>query len=180
MRGDADLLVRATAGWARYVRILVDALGDRRDPVAAWAEEMAPGGRLDLACRHTYEALLLRSRGYGMSKAVLATVADEEGLNLTALVGRLGRTPGAVRDYLVLAASASTRCGWSRRSTSSSTRCCAPWVRLHGRGRPPSAAELQAAALTLTAAPVTDAPAGPAPADEAPTAPRHDRLMEID
>jgi hypothetical protein len=35
-----------------------------------------------------------------MSKAVLAAVAREEGLNLTALVARLGRTPGATRDYL--------------------------------------------------------------------------------
>ena len=61
---------------------------------------MAPGGRLERLCRHTYETLLLRSRGYGMSKAVLGAVAEEEGLNLTALVARLGRTPGAVRDYL--------------------------------------------------------------------------------
>jgi hypothetical protein len=36
-------------------------------------------GRLEQACRHTYEVLLLRSRGYGMSKAVLAAVAAEEG-----------------------------------------------------------------------------------------------------
>ena len=62
---------------------------------------MAEGGRLEAACRHTYETLLLRSRGYGMSKAVLEAVAQEEGLNLTALVGRLGRTPGAIRDYLL-------------------------------------------------------------------------------
>ena len=61
---------------------------------------MARGGRLERLCRHTYETLLLRSRGYGMSKAVLGAVAEEEGLNLTALVGRLGRSPGAIRDYL--------------------------------------------------------------------------------
>jgi len=67
---------------------------------SAWALEMAPGARLELACRQTYESLLLRSRGYGMSKAVMDAVAHEEGLNLTALVRRLGRTPGAVRDYL--------------------------------------------------------------------------------
>ena len=39
---------------------------------AAWAAEMAPRRPARAACRHTYEALLLRSRGYGMSKAVLA------------------------------------------------------------------------------------------------------------
>ena len=67
---------------------------------AAWAAAWRAGGRLERLCRHTYETLLLRSRGYGMSKAVLGAVAEEEGLNLTALVGRLGRSPGAIRDYL--------------------------------------------------------------------------------
>jgi hypothetical protein len=54
------------------------------------------------------------------------------------------------------------------------------WVRLHGRGRPPSAAELRQAALAITATPVGDPEREPAPADDTPTAPRHDRLMEID
>ncbi|MET0555470.1 MAG: ATP-binding protein [Vicinamibacteria bacterium] len=179
LRADADLLVRATAGWARYVRVLIDALGDRRDPVAAWAEEMAPGGRLDLACRHTYEALLLRSRGYGMSKAVLATVADEEGLNLTALVGRLGRTPGAVRDYLVWLVGVDAL-RMVKKKYFFVDGILRAWVRLHGRGRPPSAAELRQAALAITAAPATDAEPEPAPVEDAPAASRHDRLMEID
>ena len=179
LRGDPDLLVRATAGWARYVRILMDALGDRRDPVAAWAEEMAPGGRLDLACRHTFEALLLRSRGYGMSKAVLATVADEEGLNLTALVGRLGRTPGAVRDYLVWLVGVDAL-RMVKKKYFFVDAVLRAWLRLHGRGRPPATAELRQAALAMTAAPVTGAPPDPAAADEAPAASRHDRLMEID
>jgi len=176
LRGDPDLLVRATAGWARYVRILMDALGDRRDPVAAWAEEMAPGGRLDLACRHTFEALLLRSRGYGMSKAVLATVADEEGLNLTALVGRLGRTPGAVRDYLVWLVGVDAL-RMVKKKYFFVDAVLRAWLRLHGRGRPPATAELRQAALAMTAAPVTGAPPDPAAADEAPAASRHDRLM---
>jgi hypothetical protein len=179
LAGDPGLLVAATAGWARYVRILLDALAERRDPVAAWAEEMAPGGRLDLACRHTYEALLLRSRGYGMSKAVLATVADEEGLNLTALVGLLGRTPGAVRDYLVWLVGVDAL-RMVKKKYFFVDAVLRAWVRLHGRGRPPSAAELRQAALAMTAAPVTGTPPDPPPADDAPAAPRHDRLMEID
>jgi hypothetical protein len=96
----AEAVVRGSFGWPRYARVLLGRLSRGDDPAAAWAEEMAADGRIEAACRHTYESLLLRSRGYGMSKAVLAVVAREEGLNLTALVARLGRTPGAVRDYL--------------------------------------------------------------------------------
>lgn len=179
LRGDADLVVRATAGWARYVRILLDALAERRDPVAAWAEEMAPGGRLDLACRHTYEALLLRSRGYGMSKAVLATVAAEEGLNLTALVSRLGRTPGAVRDYLVWLVGVDAL-RMVKKKYFFVDAVLRAWVRLHGRGRPPSAAELRQAAAAMTAGTSSDAAPEPAPNEAPPPVPRHDRLMEID
>ena len=122
-------------GWPRYARILLDRLDQGLSPAAAWAQEMALGGRIEQACRHTYEVLLLRSRGYGMSKAVLAAVATEEGLNLTALVARLGRTPGAIRDYL----------GWllavdALRSTRKRyyyvDGMMRLWVRLHGRGRP--------------------------------------------
>ena len=91
---------RLTGGSPRYLRILWPRVCAGQAPLEAWAAEMAPGARLEQACRHTFERLLLRSRGYGMSKAVLAAVAREEGLNLTALVARLGRTPGATRDYL--------------------------------------------------------------------------------
>ncbi|MCI0548682.1 MAG: ATP-binding protein, partial [Candidatus Rokubacteria bacterium] len=61
--------VRAGFGWPRYVRVLSDRLRQGDDLVAAWSEEMTPGGRLETACRQTYESLLLRSRGYGISKA---------------------------------------------------------------------------------------------------------------
>jgi len=96
----AEAVVRASFGWARYVRVLIERLGAGTPLAEAWALEMAKGGRLEALCHHTYEALLLRSRGYGMSKAVLEAVALEEGSNLKTLVSRLGRTPGATRDYL--------------------------------------------------------------------------------
>ena len=99
-RARAQAAERASFGWPRYVRAIAESWRPGDDVAAAWAREMAVGGRLESACRHTYESLLLRSRGYGISKAVLGAVAHEEGLNLTALVVRLGRTPGAVRDYL--------------------------------------------------------------------------------
>jgi hypothetical protein len=121
---------------------------------------------MESACRHTYESLLLRSRGYGMSKAVLAAVAHDEGLNLTALVPRLGRTPGAVRDYL----------GWLvgvdalrmvKKRYSYVDGMVRWWVRLHGRGTPAAEAEIRAAAQEMAggrdAAPPEVEPA-PAPA----------------
>jgi hypothetical protein len=180
LRGDGALLARAAFGWPRYLRILAAraAAGDPLD--AAWAEEMAPGGALECACRHTYESLLLRSRGYGMSKAVLATVAAEEGLNLTALVARLGRTPGAVRDYV----------GWLlgvdalrsvRKRYFYVDGMLRLWVSLHARGTPPEAAELRAAARCALAA-EEDAPAESAAvaAGISASPSRRDPLMEID
>jgi hypothetical protein len=145
---DAELLVRASFGIARYLHILLDAKADGRDVLSAWIEGMALGGRLEQAARHTYEALLLRSRGYGMSKAVLATVAEEEGLNLTALVARLGRSPGAVRDYLgwLLAVDALRFSGKRYFYADGLVR---QWARLHGRGTVGTASEITRAAREL-------------------------------
>jgi hypothetical protein len=176
---DADLVVRASFGIARYVRILADALASGEDVPAAWAEAMMPGGRLEQACRHTYEVLLLRSRGYGMSKAVLATVAREEGLNLTTLVSRLGRSPGAVRDYL----------GWllavdalrvERKRYYFADGLVRLWVRLHGSGTVPSEQDVAAAARALLVEPEPALPGPLAPEVTAAPVARHERLMEID
>lgn len=181
---DPETLARACFGWPRYVRALWHRLASGEDLATAWAAEMAPGGRLDECARHTYEALLLRSRGYGMSKAVLAAVAEEEGLNLTALVGRLGRTPGAVRDYL----------GWllgvdalrmERKRYYYVDGLLAWWVRLHARGALPTDGELEAAARQATSAPgPAAAPEAAAAAEELPgaarPAARSDSLIEID
>jgi hypothetical protein len=182
LSADAALLARAAFGWPRYLRILTARAAAGAPLDEAWADEMSPGGALESACRHTYESLLLRSRGYGMSKAVLATVAAEEGLNLTALVARLGRTPGAVRDYL----------GWLlgvdairsvRKRYFYVDGMLRLWVSLYARGTPPDAAELRAAARRVLAAPPSEgAPAEPAGVAAAVSAPpsRRDPLMEID
>jgi AAA ATPase-like protein len=148
VRADPAAVARATFGWPRYLRLLIEDLRQGAGLVEAWAESMAEGGRLESACRHTYESLLLRSRGYGMSKAVLAAVAQEEGLNLTALVARLGRTPGAVRDYL----------GWLvgvdalrmvKKRYVYVDGMVRWWVRLHGRGTPAAEADIRAAAQEM-------------------------------
>jgi hypothetical protein len=177
--GAAEAVRRATFGWPRYVRALAESWRSADDVASAWAREMSLGGRLESACRHTYEALLLRSRGYGISKAVLGAVAHEEGLNLTALVLRLGRTPGAVRDYLhwLVGVDALRMDGKRYVYVDGQLRF---WVRLYGRGTLPDAAELERAAREVLEP--RDEPAAPAPLPESgpPPPSRHDSLMEID
>jgi hypothetical protein len=181
----ADALARACFGWPRHLVALWDRLerGERLED--AWTSEMAAGGRLEQAARHTYETLLLRSRGYGMSKALLGAVAEEEGLNLTALVARVGRTPGAVRDYL----------GWllgvdalrsARKRYYYVDGMVRWWARLHARGFPARVEELSAAAREVIAADrpgadgLTPDPAAAAEPEVAPIVSRVDTLMEID
>jgi hypothetical protein len=190
---DAGRVVALTAGRPRSVRALLEETAERVDVFDAWAAAMGAGGRLESAYRHTYESLLLRSRGYGMSKAVLAVVAAEEGLNLTALVGRLGRTPGAIRDYL----------GWlvavdAIRMVKKKYHYVDPllgaWVRLHATGRPPHVDAIREEARRLAGAaagapdvaatpmpPGTEPPARPDETPErAPRPSRDDGLIEID
>ena len=165
--GDAEALASAAFGLPGYLDALLDEGGDVE---RAWTAGMARGGRLETACRSTYETLLLRSRGYGMSKAVLGAVAEEEGLNLTALVARLQRSPGAIRDYL----------GWllgvdalrvDHKRYFYVDGLVRWWVRLHGLGVIPTEGQLATAAREVTSRPA-DAPAA--------AASRHERLMEID
>ncbi|HVR69627.1 MAG TPA: ATP-binding protein [Vicinamibacteria bacterium] len=184
-RLDAEALARACFGWPRYLHALWDGLEKGEPLETVWTAEMSAGGRLEQAARQTYETLLLRSRGYGMSKAVLGAVADEEGLNLTALVARVGRTPGAVRDYL----------GWlmgvdairsARKRYYYVDGMVRWWVRLHARGTLARPDDIAGAARQVIAGEVAGGPAaGPAPpeltASEPETAaPRVDTLMEID
>ncbi|HUG52483.1 MAG TPA: ATP-binding protein [Vicinamibacteria bacterium] len=173
LRVDGESLATASMGWPRYARVLLDRLLDGMPLVAAWAEEMALGGRLEQACRHTYEVLLLRSRGYGMSKAVLSAVAAEEGLNLTALVARLGRTPGAIRDYLgwLLAVDALRT---ARKRYYYVDGVLRSWVLLHARGVVATEVEILERAR-LAATTLSEAPAAPAALPR-----RQEGLIEID
>jgi hypothetical protein len=193
-RADSEAVARLSFGWPRYVSILLEAMAERRTDLASvWAEEMALGDRLETACRHTYETLLLRSRGYGICKAALGIIAQEEGLNLTAIVPRLGRTPGAVRDYLQWLVGVDAIRMVKKRYVYVDG-VLRQWVRLHARGSVPTRAELAAAARELltaemalpraTLAPdATAPPTLPAPESEplSPTSTsRRDSLIEID
>jgi hypothetical protein len=170
-----DEILRLSRGWARHARILLEALPSHADLRAAWVAEMSPGGRLETGCRATYESLLLRSRGYGVSKALLAMIAHEEGRNLTALYRQLGRSPGATRDYLgwLLGVDAVKMVGKRYYFVDGLVAC---WLRLYGRGRLPLLREIEAAAAELAAESVT-APHEAAPAESMP---RRESLIEID
>ena len=184
---DALDLLRVSFGWPRYVRVLRERIRGGSSLAAAWAEEMAKGGRLEMMGHHTYEALLLRSRGYGISKAALDAVAREEGLNLKALVARLGRTPGATRDYLqwLVGVDALRMEGKRYFYVDGMVR---QWVRLHASGRPASTAEVRAAVASLLKRDAVPADEGHGPLaaeatddpHERPSNTRRDSLMEID
>jgi hypothetical protein len=89
---------------AAYAAILLDALlqhpASRRRPVDALTATMSPGGALAARCRESYEFRLHRARGYGALKAILGILAEQEGITLTEISRRLGRTPGSTKDYL--------------------------------------------------------------------------------
>jgi hypothetical protein len=181
----------ASFGWPRYLRVLAGA----RDLRATWVREMHAGGALESACRATYESLLLRSRGYGITKALLGVLAENEGLTLTDAVRHLGRSAGAVRDYLEWLLLVDAARATSRRYhyVDGMLRL---WVRLHATGTPPSAEAIESAcdealrsaerheAIAIVGGPErrrSERPAEPAPPAE-PEAPRRkpDTLVEID
>jgi DNA polymerase III delta prime subunit len=177
----ARQIIQASFGWPRYARILLDARRARPDLAAACAHEMSPGERLETVCRGTYESLLLRSRGYGISKALLAIIAQTEGRNLTSIYREIGRSPGATRDYL----------GWLlgvdavqmvKKRYYYVDGLLRHWIRLYGRGRLPTASEIETTARELVAQPQAAEPeevlAAAAPVAE-PT-PRRETLIEID
>ena len=100
-RDTAGLVHALTGGRPRYVRLLAEAAAARGgDAVDALATGMRPGAHLATACRLSCELRLHRARGRGALGAVLHVLAADEPLTLTEVAARIGRTPGAARDYL--------------------------------------------------------------------------------
>jgi hypothetical protein len=94
-----------TGGRIGYVQAVVRAMSGLAgsggaDPISALSALLAPGGRLNVCCRFSYELRLHRARGYGALKAILDVLAEEEPLTLTAVAQRIQRTPGSTKDYL--------------------------------------------------------------------------------
>jgi hypothetical protein len=101
----ADAVHALTGGRIGYVQAVARAMSGLAesggaDPISALSALLAPGGRLNVCCRYSYELRLHRARGYGALKAILDVLAEEEPLTLTAIAQRLQRTPGSTKDYL--------------------------------------------------------------------------------
>ncbi len=101
---------RYTAGFPFYITALMQRL-DRLQQggeeinaetvrYAFLLETLWRGGQIYNYCRYVYDLSLQRARGYGMLKAILQFLADEQGFTLTEIARALRKTPSAVRDYL--------------------------------------------------------------------------------
>lgn len=143
-RHELAQIVQAIAdGRPSYARLITEATAAMEhdhgagDPISATASLLAPGGRLDDACRFCYELRLHRARGYGALKAILAVLAEEEPLTLTEIAQRLRRTPGSTKDYLSWLEDVDL-IGSAQKRYSFSDPLLRLWVRLHCRPVPPT------------------------------------------
>lgn len=101
--GDASAAATAIAitnGSAATLLPIAADLRDTRDVTRSLVRLLMPGGALELTCRRHYEVLLMRSRGYAVSKRAAEVVAGSRDQRLTDLFPLIGRTAGASRQYL--------------------------------------------------------------------------------
>ncbi len=144
-RDTAGLVHSLTAGRPRYVRLLAEAAAARGgDPVDALAAGMRPGAHLATACRLSCELRLHRARGRGALRAILQVLAADEPLTLTEIAARLGRTPGAARDYLASLEDVDL-IEASRKRYRYADPLLRLWVRLQGQAAPPATTRCRAA-----------------------------------
>lgn len=63
-------------------------------------EALSRQGQIYGYCRYLYDISLQKARGYGLLKALLQVLAEEEGLPLSGIARRLRRQASATREYL--------------------------------------------------------------------------------
>ncbi len=63
-------------------------------------EALTRDGRIYNYCRYLYDISLSRARGYGILKAILQTLAEEEGLTLSEVARRIRKSAPGTRGYL--------------------------------------------------------------------------------
>ncbi len=169
-----------TGGSAATVLPLVADLRDSRDPGRSLVRLLRPGGELELICRRHYEVLLMRSRGYAVSKRAAEVVAEGPDLRLTDLFPRIGRTAGASRQYLrwLVEVGLLTQ---TRKRYNFADPMLALWAGLYlGRGSLPGDDEIQAAIdRRLGQAPAGQETNGATRANQPPVK-RPDRFEEFD
>ncbi len=90
------------------------AVASRMDDLASQASTLTPedaeraflletltrDGRIYNYCRYLYDISLSRARGYGILKAILQTLAEEEGLTLSEVARRIRKSAPGTRGYL--------------------------------------------------------------------------------
>jgi len=63
-------------------------------------ETLSPQGKIYNYCRYLYDVSLQKARGYGLLKAVLQILAEEESLTTSEIARRIRRQPPATQGYL--------------------------------------------------------------------------------
>lgn len=101
---------RYTAGFPFYITALmqrIDRLQQGGETIIADSvryafllETLWRGGQIYNYCRYVYDLSLQRARGYGMLKAILQFLAEEQGFTLSEIARALRKSPSAVREYL--------------------------------------------------------------------------------
>jgi hypothetical protein len=182
-RMDSEAIATAvglTGGSAATLLPLLADLRDSREPARSLLRLLRPGGDLELICRRHYEVLLMRSRGYAVSKRAAEVVAEGPDLRLTDLFPRIGRTAGASRQYLrwLVEVGLLTQ---TRKRYNFADPMLALWAGLYlGRGSLPGDDEIRAAIdRSLGQAPAGQETGEASHANE-PQARRPDRFEEID
>jgi len=101
---------RYTAGFPFYITALMqrlNRLAQGGETIIAGSvryafllETLWRGGQIYNYCRYVYDLSLQRARGYGMLKAILQFLAEEQGFTLSEIARALRKSPSAVREYL--------------------------------------------------------------------------------
>ena len=184
LRSDGRAIAAAIAvtdGSAATLLPLVADMRESRDLLRSLARLLRPGGDLELICRRHYEVLLMRSRGYAVSKRAAEVVAAQGDLRLTDLFPHIGRTAGASRQYLrwLVEVGLLTQ---TRKRYNFADPILGLWASLYlGRADHPGEEEIRAAVLArLAPGAEAPAPADETPAPAGPAKKRVDRFEEID
>lgn len=174
---EPEALVAVTGGLPVHVRPIAERLERGFGLSESLEAELAVGGLVEAECRAAYGQLLHQARGYGACKSALHVLAGEEGLSLSEIARRMGRTPGSVRDYLWWLQEVDLVAARERRFFFADP-ILKLWLRVYGRGKPSSAAELRDEVERHLAAAVV---APPLPRSAAqPAFLSDDELIEID
>jgi AAA+ ATPase superfamily predicted ATPase len=101
---------RYTAGFPFYIMALMqrinrfdqdgEAISADSVRYAFLLETLWRDGQIYNYCRYVYDLSLQRARGYGMLKAILQFLAEEQGFTLSEIARALRKSPSAVREYL--------------------------------------------------------------------------------